>query len=316
MNSRAFRASLRVLLATALVLTTAGPASARTVDVKVQASSPTQVTVGHAVAYPVSAANLSRSTLNHVELTADAHASFTYLGASSSACSLQVPVCVFGQVAAGASLPPVTFYFLAPMVRDTYEFTATVTLNEGPNDNPGNDPAVQDSFTSDPVLTHVLDESKDFVTGHAFGIHRFFSTGLDSVGVDNPHGSEVIAPFGEVSVQDVAPEPDGNCPAEAPSCFGWGTELSVAGGIEFRDTGIEVTIRWDASQLPKGMTDRKLRIVHEFDGGGSEPVTVPCTFTGSRPDFLPCIKSAPQKQSDKDIQATILLLRNGVIRGW
>ena len=315
-RSRASRASLRVVLATALVLTMVGPVSARDVTIAVQASSPTMVTAGYPVAYPVAATNTSRSTVNHLVLSGNAPLSFTYLGSSSAACSVSDDVCEFGQVPAGAALPVVTFYYLTPAAPATYQYTATVTLNEGPNDNPGNDPAVQDSFTSDPILTQVIAASHDFVSGHAFGGYRRFSTGLNTVAADNPHGSEVVVPaVSEVRVQDVAPGSAPPCPPAAPSCFGWATQLSVAHGAMI-PAGIEVTVRWDASQLPKGMTDRKLRIIHLFDDGGYEIVSAACTYAGGIPTNLPCIKYAPQKQPDKDIQATILLLRNGVIRGW
>lgn len=322
-RSRAATVSTRAILSVVLLLSMATPVAAREVSVVVLASSPTVVTAGYPVAYPVAVTNTSRSTVNHLVLSANAPGSFRYLGSSSAACSASEDVCEFGQVAAGAALPVVTFYYLTPAIADAYEFTATVSLNEGPNDNPGNDPAVEDSFTSDPIETQVIPTQNDLVAGHAFGSYRSFSTGLGSLGVDNPHGSTVTVPgIGEVRLRDVAPASAPACPAETPTCFGWATQLAVANGAPF-DAGIEVTVRWDASQLPKGMTDRKLRIVHLFDEGDYEPgspdyelVTAACTYTGGLPTNLPCIKVAPKRLADRDIQATILLLSNGVIRGW
>ena len=310
------RASLRIVLALGLLLTMAAPVSARDISVVVQTSSPTQVTAGYPVAYPVAVTNTSRSSVNHVSLSGNAPSSFTYLGSSSPACSTTDDVCEFGQLAAGASLPVVRFYYRTPTTPATYQYTATVSLNEGPNDSPGNDPAVEDSFTSAPIETQVVPADGNLATGHAFGSFRSFSTGLANLGISNPHGSAVTVPAtGEVRVQDLAPSAAPACPAAASTCFGWATQLSVANGASF-PAGIEVTVRWDASQLPSGMTDRKLRIIHLFDGGGYELVSNACTFAGGQPTNLPCVKSAPKKQADKDIQATILLLRNGFVRGW
>jgi hypothetical protein len=225
------------------------------------------------------------------------------------------PVCEFGQIASGGPLPAVTFYY-RPTAVGTYSFTATVTVNEGGGDNSDDNANAEDSFTSSPITTTVLPVSADLVSGHSYGSDKSFSTGLASLGTGNPHGSTVTVPaVAEVRVADVPPGADTACPAVAPSCFGWATRLNVGTGGSY-PAGIEVTIRWDASQLPSGMTDRKLRIIHLFDGGGHELIKDACTYAGGVPTNLPCIKSAPKKQSDKDIQATILLLRNGLVRGW
>lgn len=313
-RTRASGASLRVVLALFLLLTTAAPASARDVTIQIQASSPSIVTVGHPVAYPIAASNTGKSTLNSVILSGEAPASYTYLGASSPICSATAAVCNFGQIASGQPLPAVTFYYL-PTATGLQNFTAKVTVNEGANDNSDGSSTAEDVFTST-IQTTVVGLSNDAVSGHSFGTYKSFTTGLDAVNSGNPHGSRVVVPaVTEVRVDDLAPGAAPACPAAAPTCFGWATKLAVGFGANY-PAGIEVTVRWDVSQLPKGMTARKLRIVHQFDGGGSEPVVLPCTFTGTTPNVLPCIKVAPQTLSDKDIQATILLLHNGFVRGW
>ena len=48
--------------------------------------------------------------------------------------------------------------------------------------------------------------------------------------------------------------------------------------------GILVTMRWDLSELPKGMTPQKLRIAHLLGGRGFEQVNAPCVFDGGRAD--------------------------------
>ena len=314
---RAPRTAMRAALALIILLAGAGPVSARDVSVVVQASSPTVVTAGYPVAYPVSASNVGTNTLNSVTLTGEAPDSFTYLGASSTLCSATEPVCTFGQVPSGVPLPDVTFYYLVPETTGSYEFRAVVSVNEGSGDNSDDKSKAQDSFSSTPVVTNVVAISPDFVSGHSVAGVRTFSTGLTNLDTTNQHGSSVTVPSNaEVRVADVPPAAiDIPCPAvAAASCFGWATSLAVSDGSEF-PAGIEVTIRWDASELPSGMTDRKLRIVH-FDGSGFDVVGDACTFANGQPTNLPCIKSAPQKQPDKDIQATILLLHNGFVRGW
>lgn len=312
-RTRASGASLRVALALFLLFTTVVPVGARDVTIQIQASSPSTVTVNYPVAYPIAASNTGKSTLNSVVLSGEAPASFTYLGASSAACSAAVPVCNFGQIASGQPLPGVTFYYL-PTAPGVFTFEATVTVNEGANDNSDGQSNAEDVFTST-VQTNVVPFSSDVITGHSYGSYKSFSTGLNTT-TGNPHGSAVTVPaVAEVRVADLPPGSAPACPSVAPSCFGWATQLNVGFGATY-PAGIEVTIRWDASQLPSGMTDRKLRIIHLFDGGGHELVSDACTYAGGVPTNLPCIKSAPQKQADKDIVATILLLRNGFVRGW
>jgi hypothetical protein len=307
----------RFALALIIMLAGAGPVSARTVDVVVHTSSPTVVTAGYPVAYPVTAQNVGKNTLNSVVLSGVAPDTFDYLGASSEACSADEPVCVFGFVPSGASLPDVAFYYLVAPDPGAYTFRAVVSVNEGSGDNSDDQSVAADSFSSAPVETNVVEFSNDFVSGYSLAdVQQNFSTGLN-LDAENQHGSSVTVPSNaEVRVADVPPlEIDVPCPTVAASCFGWATSLDIGDGMQF-PAGIEVTIQWDASQLPPGMTDRKLQIVH-FDEDTYELVTESCTFgVGGLPTSLPCIKSAPQKQPDKDIQATILLLHNGFVRGW
>lgn len=318
-RSRASLSAIRVALALLVLLASVAPVSARDMSVVVTTSSPRTVTAGYPVAYPVSATNTGKSTLNHVRMTGNAPASFTYLGAEPAAsCSQTVAECVFGQVPAGAPLPAVIFYYRVPTTVGSYAFTATTIVNEGTGDNSDDNSQAADAFTSTPVVTNVVPVSTDFVSGHSIPGTRTFSTGLTNLGLTNQHGSQVvIGTNAEVTVADLPPASIAlPCPAVAPTCFGWGTSLDVAQGNPIA-SGIEVTVRWDASELPNGMTAQKLKIIHLFTGGGYELVSNACTFgTNGLPTNLPCVKVAPFKFSDKDIQATILLLSNGVVRGW
>ncbi len=122
----------------------------------------------------------------------------------------------------------------------------------------------------------------------------------------------------EVTVADLPPtDPQVACPtAIAATCFGWGSSLSVAQGATI-EGGILVTMRWDLSELPSGMTPKKLRIAHLLGGQLWEPVSAACTYNqAGAPTNIPCISVAPFKLADKDIQASFYLASNRVSRGY
>ncbi len=334
--ARALRLATRVALIGILLVTSITPVSGGSPAVTVTTTaSPTSVTVDHAIGYIVKVANEGTNTLNHASLTGemqtpDGSASnlFEYLGAFTGAnrapaCS-QPPataaVCDFGQLAARTAAPDVTFYYRAPGLvhAGTYNFLPIVRVGEGSNDS-GSASHV-DTFPNPlaPIATRVLATQQDMVRGHAILDNREFTTGIDSVTLGNPHGTKVRIPSAnaEVTVEDLAPNDAAvACPAEiAATCFGWGSSLSVAGGVPIAG-GIEVTMRWDSSDLPKGMTARKLRIAHLLDNG-YEQVKDACVFAGGVPTNMPCISVAPFTLRDKDIQATFYLASNRVSRGY
>ena len=333
---RTSRAAVQLALASLLVLSLTGPAAATSqITAVVLVSSPFEVTVGKPVAYPVAVHNTGRNTLNHVEVRGLAPADFMYLGAEpASICSQTEPVCSVGQLASGASAPPITFYFLTPAVPGSYGFTAQVMVAEGGNDNSDGTSNNQDTFLSNTITTVVSAINADFVAGHSYTNFRTFTTGgIDCVGAGlppgcsaglatldaaNPHGTAVTVPVNaEVTATDVPPDALGRpCPADiADACFGWGTVLDIADGSAVSG-GIEVTMRWDYTQLPNGMTARKLRVVHIFDeqvdGQTHAFITDACTSATQ----THCFTVAPFKLSDKDIQATFRLPFNGIGRGW
>ena len=309
---RAASATLALMITLAIAMPVAGadPMVAVTTT-----SSPTSVTVGLPVAYPITVTNNSKNTLNHVTLTGSPSIALTYLGAiPTSACSQTVAMCDFGQMGSGAAASA-TFYYRAPTTPGSFVFTATAHVGEGAGDNPG--ASHQDTFST-PISTLVLAVSQDEVRGHSLPTDRTFDTGIgNTVSTTNKHGTRVVMPAnGEVTVRDLPPEAITlACPAAAPTCFGWASQLAIADGAPFAQ-GIRVTVRWDVSDLPSGMTEKKLKIIHLFDGGGHALVSNQCTFVSGVPTNLPCLAGAPIKLGDKDLQATLYLLHNGLIRGW
>jgi hypothetical protein len=319
-RARASRAAWRGAIVTLFLLTTVIPASAASPQIMVDSSaSPAGVTVGKVIAYVIDVTNMSTNTLNFVSLEGEftpTSPSFTYLGASpANACSATVAFCDFGQLAGGVSPPQVTFYYQAPATQGLFDFTAVATVGEGSNDNPG--AAHTDEFTK-LVPTTVWEIQDDFVQGHAFGTNRTFSTGLTTLTTGNPHGTQVVIPSAttEVTVEDLDPgHPDAQCPPILTTCFGDGSSLSVGDGGPIPG-GIQVTMRWDYSELPSGMTAQKLRIAHLLSATTYEQVKDPCVFSAGVPTNMPCISVAPHKLPDKDIQATFYLASNRVSRGY
>jgi hypothetical protein len=299
----ALRRSSRVLLAATLVLGLASPATAASPMIEIDiASSPVSVTVGLPVAYPVVITNRSANTLNHASVTATVTDGLTFLGSTCGS-----PTCDIGQMASGADFSA-TFYYDTPTTPGQEQFTATVTVSEGPTDNPA---ASHDDTFFREVPTQVIAFSQDLVRGHSFGTERLFDTGIgNAVSPTNPHGTSAFVPTNaEVLVRD---DPPGTftCPtAVAASCFGWVSSLFV-GGAE----GVRVTSRWDYSDLPPGMTDKKLRVYHVLDDGSVELISTLCNST-TAPTNLPC-RLPTQKQADKDLVVIVFLLQNGRVGGW
>lgn len=333
-RARASRIPARVALAAILLLTSAVPVSAN-IDTVITTSSPQVVTVGLPVAYPVSVTNIGKSTLNNVSITGVADPALEYLFAlPEGACSETEPVCELGQLASGTVVPEIIFYFTAPEIPGDYDFKVVTTVSEGDRDNSDGNANNQDTFESNIVTTSVVLSSPDFVSGHSVpGIRIFTTGGIDCarlglpsgcepgtgpLGGANQHGTRVKVPInGEVTVADLPPlHPDAVCPAEiAASCFGWGSSFSVADGAVIPG-GIEVTMRWDLSELPKGMTSKKLRIAHLLENGDFDPVKDTCVLAGGVPTNMPCISVAPFALRDKDIQATFFVASNRVSRGY
>lgn len=333
-RARASHLPARAALVLILLLTSAIPAAAANPDVSVETTAtPTSVTVGHAIGYIVNVANDGRNTLNHVTLTAEIQTqageptdAFEYLGAftgSTRAAECSQPpatdaFCDFGQLPARTPAPGITFYYVAPDLAATYFFVPTVHVSEGGTDS-GNASHV-DTFPNPPALieTQVLPIQQDRVRGHAILDMRTFTTGLDTLGTGNPHGTTVTIPsaVAEVTVRDVPSDnPEVACPSILTSCFGQGSAIDVADGGTIAG-GIKVTMRWDVSELPKGMTEKKIRIAHLLGPESFEAVDAQCTFAGGVPQNLPCLDGPPIRLPDKDIQATFYLASNRVSRGY
>jgi uncharacterized repeat protein (TIGR01451 family) len=334
---------LALALGLALALTTPVTAAAPVADYNITAtvatSSPVVATVGKPVAFPVTVKNTGKNTLNSIVVTGLAAPGFTFLSSTPAAttstdgCSQTQPVCTFRQLASDKSLPSIVFYYRVPTTADTYPFTVEVKVSEGGKDNSDGTSNNIDTFTSNTISTEVRAFSQDFVAGHSLAGGRSFSTGgIDcagaglpatcndtavTLGLNNKHGTAVTVPVNaEVTASDVGPEV-GTCPSAVTTCFGYGSQLSIANGVDISG-GIVVTMRWDALDLPSGVNASNLNVIHLFNLGRTlngktyALITDLCTS----PEQTHCFVVEPFKLSDKDIQATFRLPFNGVSKGW
>ena len=330
-RARASRILVRFVLAAALALSISTPAAAGQITATVLTSSPLSVTVGKPVAYPVSVVNSGKSTLNFTMVRGIAAPGFTYLGATpASICSQTVAECTVGQLPAGTPAPAIVFYYRVPATPGTFPYTVEVSVAEGGKDNSDGTSNNLDTFSSNTITTQVRAYDDDFVAGHSIAGTRFFTTGgidclaaglpstcndiVAEVNATNPHGTAVrVGVNAEITARDVPPA--NTCPAAITTCFGSGSQLAVpfAGPIP---GGIEVTMRWDYSELPSGMTAKKLNVIHLFDApvGGASYALI--TDACSGPSDTHCFVVEPFKLTDRDLQATFRLPFNGVSKGW
>lgn len=330
-RSRAVHLAARLAIAATLALSITTPVAAGEITATVLTSSPLSVTVGKPVAYPVTVQNTGRSTLNFVMVRGTAAPGFTYLGATpASICSQQVAECNVGQLSSGQPAPPIVFYYRVPTTPGSYPYLVVVSVAEGGKDNSDGTSNNLDTFSSNTITTDVRAIDDDFVSGHSIeGVRSFSTGGIDcaaaglpascndapiALGAANPHGTAVkVGVNAEVTVSDVPPAND--CPPAITTCFGSGSQLSVAYGAPVPG-GIELTMRWDYTELPNGMTPRKLDVIHLFDApvGGQTYALITDECDG--PADTHCFVVRPFKLSDRDIQATVRLPFNGVSKGW
>jgi hypothetical protein len=277
-------------------------------------ASPVQVTVGMPIAYVVSVTNNTNNALKYAGISGETSLELDYILTDPSSCSQDEAFCVFDNLASGATATAV-FVYEAPSTPGTFTFTALSDF-DGDTSNPN---ATHNDTVEALITTTVLAESPDLVRGYSVPGIREFTTGLGNLNGTNQHGTTVKIPVNaEVSLADLPPgNPEVACPAAiAATCFGWGSSLSIANGATIPG-GILVTMRWDLSELPKGMTERKLRIAHLLGGQLFEPVSAACTYDlGGAPTNIPCISVPPFRTADKDIQASFYLASNRVSRGY
>jgi Domain of unknown function DUF11 len=286
---------------------------------------PGSVSLGHYVAYTATISNRDTNNVTHLALTAPAASStspfpLAYVSATPSRGSCSTPPalplsCSFGPLASGASVS-VTFVFRAPAALPAsgaaVSFAAQISFDEGPND--------QNSSHSDTKLASAATTlgavGDDFVTGFvpfALGDDLETAGALTGPSNGNPQktGLAVAALAASAlgatgSIQEIShPAADTTSDCQAGfSCFGQTSVVTLPGSFS---PPLQLSFRFDASELPSGMTQKKLRM---FKNGALVPL---CTTPGVLSPGPTC-QSSTTSFDDKDLGALLLSSTNGSYR--
>jgi uncharacterized repeat protein (TIGR01451 family) len=326
-NRRVLRSGTSFIVSLSLLLSSGASvlgATQMAVDIT---SSPTLVTRGEPVSYVISVGNVGGSTVNHVTLEAVTPSGFTYLralttqGTCNAAPALN-PSCILGQFAPGPPVQVVLIFDTTPTTPlGSFNFVATVRAGEGGSDRPHS--AHVDTFTDSAPTTvlavnqdlsihYIVPEGDDITTGGIFGATALSAT--------NPQGTLAAVPDTPFGVPGSVAEgggPNDNCPAAfIGSCFGQTSAVSVGNGMVLSPYLI-VQVRFDYSEVPRGLSDRKLVVIHWFDPyptAGFEQITTICSDTTPALSELPCRLPA-QRMADRDWLVTVYMTSNGFIKG-
>jgi hypothetical protein len=263
--------------------------------------------------------------VTHVALTAPAAGStspfpLTYVSASPSTGTCSAPPalplsCSLGSLKSGAT-STVTFVFKAPASLPASgaaaTFAAQASFDEGPND--------QNSSHSDTKVSSAATTlgavGSDFVTGFVpFSLGDDLETAGDLIGPSNGNPQKTglavsafaTSSLGATSVVQEVPHPSTDTTSDCQagfSCFGQTSFVTLPG---FFSPPLQLSFRFDASELPPGMTQKKLRMFH--DG-----VLVPLCTTPGVLAPPPTCQSSTTSFDDKDLGALLLSSSNGSYR--
>jgi hypothetical protein len=286
---------------------------------------PGSVSLGHYVAYIATIHNGDTNNVTHVALSAPAGGStspfpLTYVSAAPSTGTCSAPPtlplsCSFGSLPSGATLT-VTFVFRAPASLPSsgaaVSFVAQISFDEGPNDQNSShtDTKVASASTT---LGAVGD---DFVTGFVpFSLGDDLDTAGDLTGPSNGNPQKTglsvpalaAASLGATGVVQEVPHPATDTTSDCQagfSCFGQTSFVTLPGLFS---PPLQLSFRLDASELPPGMTQKKLRMFH--DG-----VLVPLCTTPGVLDPAPTCQSSTTSFDDKDLGVLLLSSSNGSYR--
>jgi Domain of unknown function DUF11 len=286
---------------------------------------PGAVSLGHYVAYTATISNGDANNVTHVALTAPAAGStspfpLTYVSASPSAGTCSAPPslplsCSFGSLKSGGTIT-VTFVFRAPATTPAsgaaVTFVVQTSFDEGPNDQ-NSSHTDTDVASASTTLGAV---GSDFVTGFVpFSLGDDLETAGDLTGPSNGNpqktGLDVpafaAASLGTTGVVQEVPHPATDTTSDCQagfSCFGQTSFVTLPGLFS---PPLELSFRFDASELPPGMTEKKLRMFHNG-------VLVPRCTTPGVLSPAPTCQSSTTTFDDKDLGALLLSSSNGSYR--
>jgi hypothetical protein len=191
-------------------------------------------------------------------------------------------------------------------------FAAQASFDEGPSDQ--NSSHVDTKLASTSTALGAV--GSDFVTGFvpfAIGDELLTAGDLTGTSVGNPQKTSLSVPafaaaaLGNVGVVQEVPHPTGDTTSDCQagfSCFGQTSLVTLPGLFS---PPIELSFRFDASELPPGTKAAKLRM---FKNGTLVPL---CTTPGVLSPAPTC-QSSTTTFADKDIGALLLSNTNGSYR--
>ena len=310
----ALAAILGVLMPVALAIPVL--AASPMVQVGVSASPSPNVSPGKAVLFVVDVTYSGSSTVNHVDAASSA-SSGTFLKSWVDGVPCNAQSCSLGSFAGGGDSARLLFLYQAGAVGTVVTDTITVTTGEGPNDS--SHASHQDTFGGSASVNVENDSDLGVATllpDSVFPGLATVDTGLTGLGTANPHGTSLTfpgaAPQGTLAaVLDVV----AGCPASfksASKCFGQGSDLSVLSGADVSPY-LKVTVAWSAGELPSGVSEKTIQIVHIF-GNTSQVISKTCSSATPAASELPCRTAG--SLDGTTVLVTLYLKHNGLIKGW
>ena len=278
---------------------------------------PGAISLGHYVSYTATVRNDDANTVTHLVLTAPAAAATTpfplqYVSASPSVGTCSSPptlpvTCSFGSLRS-EGVASVTLLFRAPAsmptTGSTVTFTAQASFDEGPSDR--NSSHADTNLAS--ASTGLGAVGDDFVIGFVpFTVGDELLTGGDLTGtsVGNPQKTSLSVPafaaaaLGSVGIVQEVSHPGSDTTSDCQagfSCFGQTSVVTLPGVFS---PPIELSFRFDASEVPPGVKAAKLRM---FKNGSLVPL---CTTPGVLGPAPSC-QSSTTAFADKDVGALLL----------
>jgi len=292
-------------------------AASPSVQVAVSASPSPNVSPGKAVLFIVDVTYTGSSTVNHVDAASSASTG-TFLKSWVDGVPCDAQSCSLGSFAGGSDSARLLFLYQAGAVGTVVTDTITVTTGEGPNDS--SHASHQDTFSNFASVT--VEDNLDLGVATLLpesilaGLATV-DTGLTGLGAANPHGTQLTFPgaAAQGTLATIRDVPAAVCPASfksASKCFGQGSDLSVLGGADVSPY-LKVTVAWSAGELPNGVSEKTIQIVHIF-GNTSQVISKTCSSAPPAASELPCRTAG--SLDGTTVLVTLYLKHNGLIKGW
>lgn len=304
------------LLALMLLVPAGASAAVPTVIVDGTGPNPVVVSAGEPVAFSTALTNDDTSNISLKLTTTDQSLVVLSAKATNGTCAVTTPLsCTFKNIKPGMTAKA-SIVLRAPSSGASFNAQLKWDTTGVAKDRGGNSHG--DSFyyphgvlptAGLPLTVGLNTDATNFRARYVLTPTQQTVANAQAVNSANPHATKVIAPstLMGVTVQDGT----GVTALACAGCFGETSIIEVAGGDEFPG-GFRVVITMDSSEIPGGVNAGNVAIYHEWDGG-SENISLRCTFTAGLPDTMPCLNA--KKLPGNDLEITIWTTHNGIMRG-